>query len=87
MLLNLLTLGAACALGAFLISLRMGDRGRRQRAGALFVAMLALLLVQLYPRLEIVFGAIAIAAALAYALSALRQTRTKDRGRDDSGDR
>lgn len=87
MLLNLLTLGAACALGAFLISLRIGDRGRMQRSGALFVAMLALLLVKLYPRLEVVFGAIAIAAALAYAISALRQVRANHQGRDDSGDR
>ncbi|MGN8157257.1 hypothetical protein ACS8Y6_05125 [Salinisphaera sp. RV14] len=85
MLLNLLTVGAACAMGAFLISLRMGDRGRMQRSGALFVAMLALLLVRLYPRFEIVFGAIAVAAALAYAIPALRHAGA--RRRDDSGDR
>ncbi|AWN17088.1 hypothetical protein [Salinisphaera sp. LB1] len=85
MLLNLLTVGAACAMGAFLISLRMGDRGRMQRSGALFVAMLALLLVRLYPQFEIVFGAIAVAAALAYAISALRHAGA--RRRDDSGDR
>ncbi|HET7315348.1 hypothetical protein, partial [Salinisphaera sp.] len=71
MLLDLLTLGAAFALGAFLISLRLGERGRIQRSGALFVAMLALLLAQLYPQIELVFGAIAIAAALAYAIPAV----------------
>ncbi len=87
MLLNLLTLGAACALGAFLISLRLGDRGRMQRSGALFVAMLALLFVKLYPRFEIVFGAIAIAAALAYAIPALRQMRARRDRPDDSDDR
>lgn len=87
MLLNLLTLGAACALGAFLISLRLGDRGRMQRSGALFVAMLGLLLARLYPRLEIVFGSIAIAAALAYAIPAVRQIRARRDRRDDSNDR
>ena len=43
-MLNLLTAGAACALGAFFIALRLGERGRIQRAGALFVAMLCLML-------------------------------------------
>lgn len=87
MLLNLLTLGAACALGAFLLSLRLGDRKRIQRAGALFVAMLALLLTKLYPRLEVVFGAIAIAAALAYAIPAARQALAQRERGDDSNER
>ncbi|KEZ77260.1 hypothetical protein [Salinisphaera hydrothermalis] len=87
MLLNLLTLGAACALGAFLISLRLGDRGRVQRSGALFVAMLGLLLARLYPQLEVIFGAIAIAAALAYAIPAVRHIRSRRDGREDSNDR
>lgn len=72
MLLILLTIGAACALGAFFISLRLGDRGRMQRSGAVFVAMLALLLSQLYPHWGLLFGIIAIIAALAYAIPALR---------------
>lgn len=87
MLLDLLTLGAAFALGAFLISLRLGERGRIQRSGALFAAMLALLLAQLYPQIELVFGAIAIAAALAYAIPAVRHLRAQRRDRDDPNDR
>lgn len=87
MLLDLLTLGAACALGAFFISLRIGDRGRMQRSGALFVAMLALLLSRLYPHLGLMFEAIAVAAALAYAIPALRQLRSEQHRRDDSSDR
>lgn len=87
MLLDLLTLGAACALGAFLIGLRIGDRGRIQRAGALFIAMLALLLSRLYPHLGLVFEAIAVAAALAYAIPAVRQLRSEQHCRDDSDDR
>lgn len=85
MLLNLLTVGAACALGAFLISLRMGNRDRIRQSGALFVAMLGLLLARLYPAWEILFSAIAIGAALAYAVPTVRDLlagRTDD-DRDD----
>lgn len=82
MLINLLTLGAACALGAFLISLRMSDRGRTRRAGALFVTMLALLLAEMYPAWFPVFGAVGIVAAFVYAISAMRQLRGQS---DDDG--
>lgn len=77
MLLNLLTAGAACALGAFLISLRLGERARIQRAGALFLAMLALLLAGLFPAAQLFFGILAIAAALAYAIPAVRSIRAR----------
>lgn len=85
MLPALLTAGAACALGAFLISLRLGERGRMQRSGALFIAMLGLLLAELYPRWWGVFGAIALVAALAYAIPAVREALSKRD--DDSHDR
>ena len=75
MLLNLLTAGAACALGAFFIALRLGERGRVQRAGALFVAMLCLMLALMYPSAELFFGCLAIVAAVAYAVPAIRSIR------------
>tara|TARA_B100000925_G_scaffold193203_1_gene146198 strand:- start:276 stop:521 length:246 start_codon:yes stop_codon:yes gene_type:complete len=75
MLLNLLTAGAACALGALLIALRLGEKGRIQRAGALFVAMLSLMLAVLWPDAELLFGSVGIVAAIAYAIPAVRSIR------------
>ncbi|WP_423820741.1 hypothetical protein V5738_10410 [Salinisphaera sp. SPP-AMP-43] len=83
MLLNLLTIGSACAMGAFLISLRMGHRDRIRQSGALFVAMLGLLLARLYPAWEWLFSAIAIGAALAYAVPTVRDLLA---GRTDHND-
>ncbi|ROO26639.1 hypothetical protein [Salinisphaera japonica] len=76
MLLNLLTAGAACALGAFLIALRIGEPGRVQRAGALFVAMLSLMLAVIFPGAELFFGFVGIVAAIAYAIPAVRSIRS-----------
>ena len=78
MLLNLLTAGAACALGAFFIALRLGERGRIQRAGALFVAMLCLMLAVMYPAADLFFGCTALVAAVAYAVPAIRSIREQN---------
>lgn len=81
----LLTAGAAFALAAVLVALRLGDRARAGRAAALFTVMLAMLLGQLYPGFFPLFGAVAIAAALAYTISALRGRRAP--GGEDRHDR
>lgn len=86
LLLDLLTVGACCALGAFLISLRMRDSGRMKRSGALFIAMLALLLGRLFPHAFVVCAGIGMAAALAYAVSALGDLRRRERD-DEPEDR
>jgi len=52
MLVNLLTVGACFALGAFVFSLKLGNRRRSISAFALFVAMLSLMLYALYPQFE-----------------------------------
>lgn len=87
MLVYLLTAGVACGLGAFLISLRMGGRGRMQQAGALFLAMLALLLAQLYPDWGGLLGIVSIIAALAYAIPAARSALGQRGHNDDRNDR
>lgn len=83
---TLLTAGAACALGALLISLRIGERDRIRAAAALFVAMLGLLLAVLYPGAQLFFATLALVAAVAYAVLAIivmrRRAARRRNGRD-----
>lgn len=80
MLSTLLTIGSGCALGAFVFSLKLGDRRRSRSTFALFVAMLLLLLYSLYPAYEGLLGALAIVAAGVYAFLALRRPAIDDDG-------
>ena len=84
-MLALSTAGAACALAALLISLRRGDRRGMQLTGFLFAAMFALMLSELYPSLRALFGIVAIAAGIGYALPVMfnRQSIFDWRRKDD----
>lgn len=79
----LLTIGSCCALGAFVFSLKLGNRNRSISTFALFAAMVLLLLYSLYPGYQIVLGPLAIVAAGVYAVLAIKD-RNGDRD-DTSG--
>lgn len=74
---TLLSIGVACALTALIMSLFMRDRARIRQSVAMFVAVLAVLLAQIYPQWANPLAAVAVIAAFAYALQALWTMRKR----------
>lgn len=81
----LLSAGSACALVAFFICLHLKDGDRMKQSAALFATMLGLLLAQVFPEMGLVFGVLAILAAVIYAFLAFRSMRRDKKSSDDEG--